>query len=87
MDSMQSYPRSRSGRGAYYKGLAQDSLGRSEEALKALSQFLETSGQLRGPHGASGDGRMLESTGQSQKALEILERLSGSPGPIHPRLP
>ena len=42
MDSLrQSYPRSKSGRLAlYYKGLALQELGRNDDALKALSEFV-----------------------------------------------
>jgi TolA-binding protein len=79
MDSlMQSYPRSRSGRLAlYYKGLALDSLGRNDEALKALSEFLETSpDNYAAPMAQAAMARLLQSAGQGQKALEILERLS-----------
>ncbi|MCI0655859.1 MAG: tetratricopeptide repeat protein [Acidobacteria bacterium] len=79
MDSLrQSYPRSRSGRLAlYYKGLALDALGRSEEAIKTLSEFLEASpDNYAAPMAQAAMARMLQSAGQSQKALEILERLS-----------
>jgi len=87
MDSlMQTYPRSRSGRLAlYYKGLALDSLGRTEEALKSLSEFLEASPEnYAAPMAQAAMARMLQNTGQSQKALEILERLSKQTSGAYP---
>ena len=87
MDSlMQSYPRSRSGRLAlYYKGLAQDSMGRSEEAVKTLTQFLESSpDNYAAPMAQAAMARILQNMGQSQKALEILERLSKQTSGAYP---
>lgn len=87
MDSLiQSYPRSRSGRLAlYYKGLAQDSLGQTPEALKTLTQFLEASpDNYAAPMAQAAMARMLQSTGQGQKALEILERLSKQTSGVYP---
>ncbi len=87
MDSlMQTYPRSRSGRLAlYYKGLALDALGRNEEAMKTLSEFLEASpDNYAAPMAQAAMARMLQSAGQSQKALEILERLSKQTSGAYP---
>ena len=87
MDSLiQSYPRSRSGRFAlYYKGLALDAMGRSQDALKTLSEFLEASpDNYAAPMAQAAMARMLQSTGQSQKALEILERLSKQTSGAYP---
>ena len=72
-------------RDRYYKGLAQDSLGQTPEAIKTLSQFLETSpDNYAAPMAQAAMARMLQSTGQGQKALEILERLSKQTSGAYP---
>jgi tetratricopeptide (TPR) repeat protein len=87
MDSLiQSYPRSHSGRLAlYYKGLAQQALGKGEEALKSLSDFVESdSGSFAVPMARAAMAGLLEDSGQSQKALEIYDQLSKQSSGAYP---
>jgi len=83
---LKAYPRSRSGRLAlYYKGLALDGLGRREEALKSLTDFVDASpDHYAAPMALSAQARLLEAAGQSQKALEIYEQLSRQDSGAYP---
>ena len=79
MDSLiQSYPRSKAGRLAlYYKGLAQVGLGRKEEAVKTLNEFVDSnSGNYAVPMAQATMAQLLQDSGQGQKAFEIFEQLS-----------
>ena len=87
MDSLrQSYPRSKSGRLAlYYKGLALQELGRNDDALKALSEFVESNpDSYAAPMARVAMAGLLESTGQPQKALDIYEQLSRQTSGAYP---
>ena len=87
MDSViQSYPRAKAGRLAlYYKGLAQQGLGRKEEALKTLNEFIDANpGNYAAPMAQASVAQLLEESGQGQRALEIFERLSKETSGTYP---
>ena len=87
MDSLiQSYPRSRAGRLAlYYKGLALQGLGRREEAIKILNEFIDANpGNYAEPMAQAAVAQLLEGSGQGQKALEIFDRLSKQTSGAYP---
>jgi TolA-binding protein len=87
MDTIvRSYPRSKSGRLAlYYRGVTLQQLGRTDEALKALGDFVDANpDSYAAPMARSAMAHAYESKGETEKALAIYEELSRAESSTYP---
>jgi tetratricopeptide (TPR) repeat protein len=79
MDSiLQTYPRSKSGRLAlYYRGVTLQQLGRTDDALKTLGDFVDSNpDSYAAPMARAAMAHAYESKGEADKALAIYDQLA-----------
>ena len=87
MDTIvQTYPRSKSGRLAlYYRGVTLQQLGRTDDALKALGDFLDSNpDNYAAPMARAAMAHAYESKGEADKALAIYDELSRAESSAYP---
>ena len=87
MDSiLQTYPRSKSGRLAlYYRGVSLQQLGRTDDALKALGDFLDdNSDSYAAPMARAAMAHAYEIKGEADKALAIYDELARAESSTYP---